>query len=110
MGALKDLWHSERGIVAIALIAACTVMAALSSITTDQWVDYTTWIFLTYASTKTVTGVAAILKSPEPRPLDSPDIVDKKFDWLMSMLAQLSKPGTPPQPEPATEPAKDPTP
>lgn len=64
MGAIKDLWQSERGLVAITLIIACTVMAALSRITIEQWIDYTKWIFITYAAAKTITGTATIIKSP----------------------------------------------
>lgn len=64
MGALKDLWESERGMVAIALIAGCTVLCALSTITPDQWLEQTRWIFITYASAKTVTGAVAMLKPP----------------------------------------------
>ncbi len=58
------MWQSERGLVAIVLIVACTVMAGLSRLTIDQWLDYTKWIFLTYAAAKTVTGTATILKAP----------------------------------------------
>jgi hypothetical protein len=62
MGALADLWSSERGLVALALIVGATVLAAVKIITVDQWTDYTKWIFVTYAASKTVTGTATIIK------------------------------------------------
>lgn len=60
MGAIKDLWQSERGLVGIALIAAATVLCGLATITPDQWLEYTKWIFVTYAAAKTITGSVAI--------------------------------------------------
>lgn len=63
MGAIKDLWQSERGLVAVLLIVACTVLAAVGKITVDGWTEYTKWIFVAYAAAKTVTGTAAVLKS-----------------------------------------------
>ncbi len=63
MGAIADLWSSERGLLALALIIAATTLAALKIITTDQWTDLIKWIFVTYATAKTVTGSVAILKS-----------------------------------------------
>ena len=69
MGALKDLWESERGLVAIALIVASTVLCALATITPDQWLEQTRWLFITYASAKTVTGAVAMLR---PQPVAAP--------------------------------------
>lgn len=66
MGALKDLWKSERGLVGMTLIVAITVLAALQQVTVEQWMTYSWQIFLTYAAAKTVTGTAALL-SPAPQ-------------------------------------------
>lgn len=63
MGAIRDLWSSERGLVAVALIVGATVLASIRILTADQWVSYTEWIFVTYAASKTVTGSVAIMKS-----------------------------------------------
>lgn len=63
MGALLDLWKSERGLVAVALIAAATVMTGMGIITVDQWLDYTKWLFVTYAAAKTVTGAVGLASS-----------------------------------------------
>lgn len=82
MGALKDLWESERGLVAALLIIATTVLCGMGMITADQWLEYTRWLFLTYAAAKTVTGAACIIKgaplsaSTAPTPTASPAIKD----------------------------------
>lgn len=62
MGAISDLLKSERGIVALALLIASTAGLLTGRLTTDQWVTYTQWLFVTYAASKTVTGGLAILK------------------------------------------------
>jgi hypothetical protein len=62
MGAITDLWKSERGILAVIIIAAATVLAALERMTVADWQTFVTGIFITYAAGKTVTGVASIMK------------------------------------------------
>lgn len=64
MGALKDLWQSERGLVAIAIIAATTVLFALGKLTEAMWLEQTKWVFVTYAAAKTITSSVAIAKGP----------------------------------------------
>lgn len=71
MGAIKDLWQSERGIVVVALIVACTVLCFTSVVTPEQWLDYTKWVFVTYAAAKTVTGAVA-LATGQPLPSPTP--------------------------------------
>lgn len=67
MGALTDLWSSEKGVVAVLLLIGATVLTALGRIDAAAWRDYTTWIFGVYAGTKTVTTVGvAIAKSKAP--------------------------------------------
>jgi hypothetical protein len=73
MGAIKDLLNSERGIVALSLIISVTVLCALGSISTQQWLDYSKWIFVTYAAAKTVTGAIVAAKAI---PASSPVAVD----------------------------------
>lgn len=63
MGAIKDLWQSERGLVAIGLLIASTVLCGTHMITADQWVSYTQWVWISYAAAKTITGAAAMLTS-----------------------------------------------
>lgn len=82
MGAISDLWKSERGIVAIAGLILVTVMFALARITADQWEALFKWIFVGYTGSKTVTGGIAMLKGsgeaggPKPPNGSSPPIPD----------------------------------
>jgi hypothetical protein len=65
MGALTDLWKSERGIIAVALIVAASVLTGLSVLTPEKWEQWSTfvkWIFVTYTAGKTLTGAALIMK------------------------------------------------
>jgi hypothetical protein len=66
MGAIKDLWQSERGIVTIALIAACTALCVASAMSVEQWLEYTKWVFITYVAAKTVTGAVAMATASDP--------------------------------------------
>jgi len=77
MGAIADLWKSERGLVAV------TVLCVTGMLTVEQWLDYTKWIFVTYAAAKTVTGsVELVTKAPAaPNPTDS----------AMSVLAEVAR-------------------
>jgi hypothetical protein len=66
MGAIADLWSSEKGVIAILLLVGATVLTALGRIDAQAWRDYTTWIFGVYASTKTLTSVGlAVAKRRE---------------------------------------------
>lgn len=63
--AVTDLWKSERGIIAVSLIIAATVLTALSVLTPERWEQWSTfvkWIFVTYTAGKTVTTAASIFK------------------------------------------------
>lgn len=62
MGAITDLWKSERGLVAVLLIIAATVLASLGKMTFGDWREYTLYIFGTYAAAKTITGALQIIK------------------------------------------------
>jgi len=79
MGAITDLWKSERGLVAIAGLILVTVMFALSNITSEQWEALFKWIFVGYTGSKTATGVvetwtnAKIKAAPETQVTVVPD-------------------------------------
>lgn len=62
MTAISDLFKSERGILAVAIIVAATVLAGLGKLTIADWQTFVTGIFITYAAGKTITGTVAILK------------------------------------------------
>jgi hypothetical protein len=86
MGALKNIWGSERGIVAVVLILACTVLTGSGDISPEQWLDYTKWIFVTYAAAKTVTGAATIMRTQSPSPaseISTADFLSRVFSSLV---------------------------
>lgn len=62
MGALTDLWKSERGLLAVLLVATAGVLAGLGKMTTSEWTEFAKWIFITYTAGKTVTGAFQIAK------------------------------------------------
>lgn len=80
LGAITDLWRSERGLLCLALIIAATVLAAMSVLTTAEWLDYTKWIFLTYVVGKSVTSAVETIKgqpippAPVPAPAPAPEV------------------------------------
>jgi hypothetical protein len=66
MGAITDLFKSERGILAVAIIVAATVLAALGSLPIADWKTFVTYIFGIYVGGKTITSAVGILKgTPE---------------------------------------------
>ena len=76
MGAITDLWKSERGLIAVLLIVSAGVLAGLGYMTTIEWTDFAKWIFVTYTAGKTVTGAFQIAKggtadpeTPAPKPV-----------------------------------------
>lgn len=70
MGALKDLLASERGLIALALIIASTVLAATGHQTMAEWKELVIWVFGTYVAGKTVTGAVQIMKGQTAPPGD----------------------------------------
>jgi hypothetical protein len=73
MGALTDLWKSERGLLAVLIIVAASVFVGLDKMTVADWQTFVLGIFIAYAAGKTATGVTAILKgTTDPAPSSSP--------------------------------------
>lgn len=67
MGALTNLWNSEKGILAVLLIIGATVLAALGHMTIDQWTSFVELIFGLYVGGKTLQGGAqAIANAMRP--------------------------------------------
>lgn len=60
MGALSDLWKSERGLVGFAIIAAATVLFALGRLSSEQWTSIVQWTFASYVAGKSITGAIAL--------------------------------------------------
>lgn len=94
MGAIADLWSSERGLVAVALIVAATVLTTLKVFTTDQWVTYTEWIFVTYTASKTVTGSVAVWRSSGTTDKPSPAQAETTSPWRTENSPAASTAGT----------------
>jgi hypothetical protein len=66
MGALTDLWKSERGLLAVLIIAAASVLAGMNRMPVADWQTFVTGIFITYAAGKTVTGAVELMKGAPP--------------------------------------------
>lgn len=63
MGAIADLWNSERGLVAVLLILAMSVLTGIGVFTGAQWIDYTKWLATVYIGSKTVTGAVQLFSA-----------------------------------------------
>ena len=72
MGAITDLWKSERGLLAVLIIIAASVLAGLDKMPVADWQTFVTGIFITYAAGKTVTGAVAIFKGVTDPPAPAP--------------------------------------
>jgi hypothetical protein len=73
MGALTDLWKSERGLLTALILIGASILAGVAILTAEQWMDFTKFIFVTYVSGKTVTGAVSIWKgTPDPAPAPAP--------------------------------------
>jgi hypothetical protein len=78
MGAITDLWKSERGLLTILIIIAATVLTALGNMTIEMWKEMTLYIFGIYVAGKTVTGAVGLFKgtlspdaaTPAPAPAE----------------------------------------
>lgn len=55
-GALKALSNSEKAVAIGVLVIAATAMVFTGHLTTDQWIDYTEFMAVTYVGGKTVQG------------------------------------------------------
>ena len=56
MGAITDIWYSERGIFSVVLILVTTAAMFTGHITSDAWLTQLQWISAFYIGGKTVTG------------------------------------------------------
>lgn len=63
MGALANLWHSEKGIIAVLALIGATVLAALSILTAEQWIGFAEWTLAFYIGGKTIQGVGSAIAS-----------------------------------------------
>jgi len=69
---LKNFLGSEKGILALALLIAATVLTALGKMSLAEWQDYSIWIFGIYTGGKAIQGAASAI-SGSLKPADSSD-------------------------------------
>lgn len=80
---LTDILKGERGLYAIALTIASTVLTALGNMTIDQWQNFNLYLYGIFATAKTATTVTGLIKGaqsskPAPAPAPAPEV--KKDD------------------------------
>lgn len=56
MGALTDLWRSERGLLCLVIILAASVLAALGKTDFNGWSSFVMVVYGTYVAGKTLTS------------------------------------------------------
>lgn len=81
MGALTDLFKSERGFFALALTLASTVLVALGHMPIEMWKEMNLYIYGIYVGGKSLTGAVGLYKGtlgadsavePVPAPAPAP--------------------------------------
>ncbi len=70
MGAITDIWHSERGLICVLILITATILCAIGRMTVDQWTTTVQWTFGTYVVGKTATGIMESVKNKPPSPPD----------------------------------------
>lgn len=63
MGAITDLLKSERGLIAVVLAVAASVLMGMGKLSAEQWTGYTQWIFTAWVAGKTISGVATAISN-----------------------------------------------
>jgi hypothetical protein len=56
MQGTADLFNSERGVFAILVLVAATILAALGKLTIADWITLAKWIGVTLIASKTITS------------------------------------------------------
>lgn len=94
MGALSDLWKSERGLVGLAIILATTVLFALGRISSEQWTTIIQWTFATYVAGKSVTSAIGIHAAASSKKSD--EFTSTLSSALEMYMASMSQPSSGP--------------
>lgn len=66
MGAISDLWNSERGLLTVLILVAATVLVVFGRMTIEQWIAFVQVVMGIYVVGKTVTSTAIALKNRTP--------------------------------------------
>src|SRR5882724_9998058 len=85
MGAITDLFKSERGLLAVAILIAATVLCGTHQLTVDQWTAFVQWVFGIYVAGKTVTGATAMFTFKDPS-------ANQRLDQAMALLTSYLGP------------------
>lgn len=74
MGAITDLWKSERGLLALAILVSATVLEGIGHLTSDQWIELVKWVAAFYVGGKTLSSIAeTVTRSKSEPPADHLD-------------------------------------
>lgn len=60
---VKNFINSEKAVALGMLVIGATVLAAIGTMTIEQWIGYTKWMATLYVGGKTAHGVAAVIAS-----------------------------------------------
>jgi hypothetical protein len=93
MGAITDLWKSERGLLAVLIIVAASVFVGLDKMTVADWQTFVLGIFITYAAGKTVTGAVEIVRDTKLRGagIDALAKIRESREATPAQVAELDK-------------------
>lgn len=73
MDGIKGLVGSKKAISGGIIVICATVGWFMGRMTTDQWIELSTWVFTVYAGAETASSVTAIIKTGKnPAPSPSP--------------------------------------
>jgi len=59
MGAVGDIAQSERGLFAVAIVVAATVLVVVGKLTSSDWTSFVQIIFATYVAGKSATSAVS---------------------------------------------------
>lgn len=66
MGAIADIWKSERGLICVAILICATVLVVTGHLPIDGWTKIVMVVAASYMISKGATGVASIVKGSTP--------------------------------------------
>lgn len=68
---LKDLLHSEKAVVALAILVAVSVLFGFDKVSADLWEKTVTWVGSAYLVAKSIEGGLSKMLPDPPEPPDS---------------------------------------
>jgi len=75
MGAVGDIAQSERGLFAVAIVVAATVLVVVGKLTSSDWTSFVQIIFATYVVGKSATSAVGLWKAtPSSASSDQPPV------------------------------------